>query len=139
MVHELATANLPIAEIEAILNTLPLDKRFLIEKMILDEQRHQISEMSQEKYKQYLQTQFPSGVPSNVSEMALSMVADTSEMYKLTQQEIEKTTAGENPSEIAKKELKTDQREAVVLTQRSEQATQQLSRQLSQVSKQQIV
>lgn len=111
------------AELEDILSKLPIDKRFIVQKMILDEQKHQIATMSQERYKQYLQAQFPSGVPANVSEMALAMVTDTSEMYKTAQKEIEKTTAGENPSEIAKNELKTDQRTAVVATQWAEKQT----------------
>ncbi|MEI6711897.1 MAG: hypothetical protein WCK88_07125 [bacterium] len=124
---------------ESILNKLPIAKRFMVEKMILDEQKHQIATMSQERYKQYLQAQFPSGVPSNVSEMALSMVADTSEMYKTAQKKIEETKAEENPSEVLKKELKTDQREAIAATQMAEQKTQKLSSQLSQTSQQEIV
>lgn len=95
--------------------------------MILDEQKHQIATMSQERYKQYLQAQFPSGVPANVSEMALSLVTDTSEMYKTAQKEIEKTTAGENVSEMVKNELKTDQRTAVTATQLAEKQTQDIT------------
>ncbi|MFA6080562.1 MAG: hypothetical protein WC753_03755 [Candidatus Gracilibacteria bacterium] len=122
------------AELEDILSKLPIDKRFIVEKMILDEQKHQIAMMSQEKYKQYLQAQFPSGVPANISEMALAMVTDTSEMYKTAQKEIEKTTAGENPSEITKNELKTDQRTAIAATQGAEEKTKNITNEIGHIT-----
>ncbi len=97
------------AELEDILSKLPIDKRFIVEKMILDEQKHQIATMSQEKYKIYLQSQFPNGVvPSNIGEMALSLATDTSEMYRSALKKIETTDAGKNPSEIAQQKLRED-------------------------------
>jgi hypothetical protein len=66
IVQELVSAHLPAADMEAILSKLPLAKRFIVEKMVLDEQRNQLANMSQEKYKQYLQMQFPNGITENV-------------------------------------------------------------------------
>jgi|GEM_PF-3136089 len=50
--------------------------------MILQEQKHQIATMSQEKYAQYLTAIFGKDVPKDVAEMAQSLVADTGEMLK---------------------------------------------------------
>jgi len=66
IVREIVAANIPAQTIQDIMNNLPLDKRFIIEKMMRDEQRRQIMTMSPEKYTQYLQAQFPTGVPTNV-------------------------------------------------------------------------
>jgi len=107
-------------ELEGIINSLPIDKRFIVEKMILDEQKHQIATMSQEKYKQYLQMQFPNGVPSNVWEMALSMATDTSEMYRSALKKIETTDAGKSPSEIAKHQIKEDRAVATGAAQKAD-------------------
>jgi hypothetical protein len=66
VIHQLVSANLPVAEMEAMLAVLPLEKRLLIQNMILAEQRQQISLMSQEQYKQFLNAKFLSGAPTNL-------------------------------------------------------------------------
>lgn len=132
IIEQLVVSNISPAQIESMLAQLPLDKRFIIEKMILDEQRHQIATMSQEKYKQYLQSQFPQGVPENIWDMAISLVADTSEMYKNVKQEIGKTGLESQASEIPT--LWQEQRIATSLVQKSEAATSQLSNDLSHIA-----
>jgi hypothetical protein len=92
--------------------------------------------MSQEKYKQYLQAQFPSGAPANTSEMVLSMVTDTSEMYKTVEQEIGKTgiDSSEHEQEIRRKE----QRIAIAATQSAEGQTIALTKQLADISQSRV-
>lgn len=64
--RKIVLLQLSASELEGIMSKLPIDKRFIVEKMILDEERNQILTMSQEKYQQYLQMKFPHGVPSNI-------------------------------------------------------------------------
>ncbi len=103
-----------------MLNKLPIDKRMQAERLIIESQRELIATMSQEKYKQYLQAQFPTGMPANASEMALSMVTDTSEMYKNAQREIAITGIEKHASDHAKEMLRNEQRIAITATQEAE-------------------
>lgn len=64
--------------------------------------------------------------------MAISLVADTSEMYKNVKQEIGKTGLESQASEIPT--LRQEQRIATSLVQKSEAATSQLSNDLSHIA-----
>ena len=123
IIEQLVIGDLSPAEMEAVLGKLPIDKRIQAERLIIESQRDMIATMSQEKYKQYLQAQFPTGMPANASEMALSMVTDTSEMYKNAQQEIATMSLEENASDHAKQMLRSEQRIAIAETQGAEQKT----------------
>lgn len=138
IIEQIVAGNLSPAEMEWMLNKLPIDKRMQAERLIIESQRELIATMSQEKYKQYLQAQFPTGMPANASEMALSMVTDTSEMYKNAQREIAITGIEEHASDHAKEMLRNEQRIAITATQEAEGQARWLANQLADTSQSRV-
>lgn len=129
IVQDIVSLQLPTSEIEALLSKLPIEKRFQVENMILQEQKHQIATMSQEKYAQYLTAIFGKDVPKDVAEMAQSLVADTGEMLKQAWKEISET--GKAVTGVATNELREDKRVAVNETQKAQLASNTLDHDLA--------
>ncbi len=125
IVTDIVDLDIPIVDIKAMLDNLNISAIKRSEIMSMVEQKQSVR-MHPKEYQQSLQASFPNGVPDNAGEMAKSMLADVREMYKNARIEIDRTNAGEKPSESAKQQLKEDRAVAVKATTDSEGRATQL-------------
>lgn len=127
VVKDIVALRIPISELAEVMNTLPLAKRLEVKKIFLAQEaardQNIIATSGQKEYQQYLQSTFFKDTSNKAWEMAQSIMKNVWEMYQKTQAEIQKMTAWENPSEIAKKEFKNEQRDAIARTQDAEKRT----------------
>jgi glutamate synthase domain-containing protein 1 len=110
VVRDIVALKIPISELGEVINTLPLAKRLEVQKIFAAQEaardQNIIATSGQKEYQQYLQSTFFKDTSNKAWEMVQSIMKNVWEMYQKTQAEIQKMTAWENPSEIAKKEFK---------------------------------
>jgi hypothetical protein len=89
--RKIVLLQLSASELEGIMSKLPIDKRFIVEKMIRDEEKKEISTMSQERYQQFLLMKYPKGAPVDIGEAAGSSLSEIKNLYTASKEEIGNT------------------------------------------------